>query len=171
MNRHRPEAGDNINNVILKNSNEHKIILDYVAKYDQLLQAQDFGLLQRQMTATVEAMLRDLADHFAAEEKYFFPAALAGCANPADIVLVLQLQKEHGVLETELAWISEKLGRAGSQRNTEPARDFYRQVAGFLNRLKDHARLEIVSLFPLIDATPAMRKKFEELTAANARGP
>ena len=82
------------------------------------------------------------------EELLFFPAALNGDPTYTTSLLVLNLQKEHGVLETRLKAIQAIEKRLKEKNRSDEA---LKKIGDFLEDIKNHARQEVTELFPLID--------------------
>jgi len=122
----------NIDNPVLKISNEHKIITDYVSRFSKNRENPD------------PAFEKDLQSFLK-----FLTAALNGDPSYATSLMVLNLTREHGIFETRLKAI-----QAVEKRVDEEMRKtaLMEKIGNFFDDLKDHARREIIELFPLIDA-------------------
>lgn len=137
----------NIDNVILKLSKEHQIIADYVVRFSRNIQNPD-PAFQEELQSFLSFLKKDLTNHFRMEEILFFPAALNGNPTYTKSLLVLNLQKEHGVLETRLKSIQAMEKRLKSKNRSDEA---LKIIGDFLEDIKNHARKEVTELFPLID--------------------
>ena len=60
-----------INNAVLKQSQEHKIILDYVVRFDQTLSQNNREELLALIRSISGFLQKDLKNHFAMSVKYF----------------------------------------------------------------------------------------------------
>ncbi len=137
----------NIDNAILKLSKEHQIIADYVVRFSRNMKNPD-PAFQEELQSFLSFLNKDLKNHFKMEELLFFPAALNGDPTYTTSLLVLNLQKEHGVLETRLKSIQAMEKRLKSKNRSD---DALQEIGAFLEDIKNHARQEVTELFPLID--------------------
>lgn len=144
----------NINNAILKQSNEHKIILDYVSRFDTAIMNKKNDELLALIRHLAPFLQKDLISHFEMEERFFFPAILHTLPSEENIKTVLRLQYEHGILTRDLHWMTQAIERAKFQQ-ADIDQELLRYLRPFLHALKIHARIEIVELFPLIDRSEA----------------
>jgi hypothetical protein len=96
---------DSVNNPILKLSNEHRIIMNYVVRLEKALEEGDYSGLVASWKAVEVDFQREIQAHFSLEERVIFPSALLGLSTAESVVLVLSLQKEHGIVEGLLAEI------------------------------------------------------------------
>ena len=77
---------------------DHEDVSEYLENLEEVL-----GFLHEEETWSkikpIEDFLkRNLVEHFEFEEKIVFPAILSGCATPESIKLILELQREHGIM-------------------------------------------------------------------------
>jgi hemerythrin-like domain-containing protein len=151
----------NVDNLVLRISNEHKIIADYVARFTKNRVKPDRVFIDDLQTF-LGFLKRDLNHHFKMEELIFYPAALNGDPSYATSLMVLNLTREHGILETRLKAIQAVEKRVEKGKDREVLLD---KLGNFFDALKDHARREITELFPMIDANPkcmALLKRYEK---------
>lgn len=150
-----------IDNIVLKLSKEHKLINDYAVRFSRNLKNPD-SVFMDDLKSFLDFLQVDLNRHFRMEELIFFPAALNGHPSYETSLLVLNLQKEHGTLETMLKAIQT------SQIHLKEGKDLeklLREIVDFMDILKRHARLEVEELFPMIDANEnclALIKKYAD---------
>ncbi|MDO9263272.1 MAG: hemerythrin domain-containing protein, partial [Desulfosalsimonadaceae bacterium] len=90
-----------VNSRVEKLSNEHKIIIDYVARFNKSYQEQDKEFFKG-LATFFNFLEKDLLAQFRYEEIGIFPASIVGEANYGNTLLVMSLQKEHGILENQL---------------------------------------------------------------------
>lgn len=155
---------ENVNNPILKQSQEHKIILNYVARFDQALMDNKKEELVAMIRTISSFFQKDLKNHFKMEEKIFFPAVILGNGSEESVTMILELQKDHGMMEKEMERILDvvQLGKTHSANVDKPLLELFEP---FLHDIKDHARREVEELFPLIDTSDeckALVAKFSE---------
>ncbi len=67
-------------------------------------------------TEPIQSFVKRVIDHFEFEEKTIFPIVLSSYAMPESIKLVLELQREHGIMLRQLEELQEIMGL----RNTPP---------------------------------------------------
>ncbi len=152
---------NSIDNVIARLSGEHKLIADYVVRFSKGVAQQDEAFFSK-LHEFFDFLKKDLLRHFEMEELVFFPAAVDGAASYDTTLMVLHFQKEHGILEKELEWMLEQKHRFAPGQ-TDAA--LIETVTHFFERLKVHAKRELIELFPLIDADrrcKAMVKRYLE---------
>ena len=138
----------NIDNAVLKLSKEHQIIADYVIRFSKNKENPD-PAFEEELHSFLAFLKKDLEHHFRTEELLFFPAALNGDPSYTTSRLVLNLQKEHGVLETRLKLVLAMGKNLREEKDREVA---LKKIGVFFEHLKNHARQEITELFPLINA-------------------
>lgn len=137
----------NIENAIAKLSGEHKLMTDYVERFSTAQKKRDkdfFG----DLSSFMGLMEKELAKHFSLEERIFFPAAIHGTRDFDVTLMVLNLQKEHGFLETRLSNILKNKYAIVSGRMENP---LVGTIADFLRDLGSHAEVEMRDLFPAMD--------------------
>lgn len=141
-----------INNVILKQSDEHSIILKYISGVEGLLRDKKYHAFIAKVTYFAESMKQDLAEHFRREEEIFFPALLLAKPDPEIVQTVLMLQKQHGILEQTIQTVSKHAHTPVKERPDEQNQiiQLYKQ---FILEMKDHAGIEVKILFPAIHAS------------------
>jgi len=93
-----------------------------------------------------------------------FPAALAGEPAYENILMVMGLQKEHGVLEENLDALIFQLNDLKTSRQ-KLTNELINQIKAFFDTLKAHAKLEMTDLFPMVDASPESKALVEKYAA------
>ncbi|MGM0453385.1 MAG: hemerythrin domain-containing protein [Thermodesulfobacteriota bacterium] len=141
------QGSKNIDNAIAKLSQEHKLIADYVAKFSKGKSQKDKAFFA-QLNQFIEFLKKDLLKHFELEEYVFFPAAVNGSPSYDTALLVLNFQKEHGILEKELEAILARQNEIGPGKLDAA---LLKSIGSFFEKLKVHAKRELIELFPLID--------------------
>lgn len=137
-----------INTIMLRISGEHKIIFDYVVRFDKALSSGNYEQARVLIRLLSRHMQLDLIKHFELEEKILFPAALLSQPEPAVVELVLVLQKEHGLMKRDF----QRLGDI-SLSNEDPSA-VIQMLKSFLDLLKQHTNREVTELFPWINKNP-----------------
>jgi len=137
----------NIENAVAKIAGEHRLISDYVERFASAHENRDKAFF-KELGGFMALMQRDLADHFSLEERVIFPAAVNGLKDHDITLMVLNLQKEHGSLETRLSEIMENRYAIVSGRMENP---IIETIADFLRDLGGHAKIEMHDLFPAMD--------------------
>lgn len=157
-----------IDNEVAKIAKEHKIITDYVVKFNSSLKNRDKAFFKG-LAGFFDFLAKDLRGHFLFEEMVIFPAAIA--AEPAyeNILMVMSLQKEHGALEENLDALIIELNDLKLNRQ-KLTNELINQIKIFFDALKAHAKQEMTDLFPMVDATPRARALVEQYAAEMKRG-
>ena len=137
-----------IDNAVLKLSKEHKLISDYAVRFSKNIKNPDSAFMD-DLKTFLSFLQKDLKEHFRLEELVFFPAALNGAPSYETSLLVLNLQKEHGILEMRVKAVRTAEKRLKESKDRDKV---LREIADFLEMLKNHARIEVRELFPMIDA-------------------
>lgn len=140
-------ADQNINNVIARLSNEHKIIADYAVKFSKGRARADAEFFSG-LHSFLDFLKKDLLNHFETEEMVFFPAAVNGSAAYETTLLVLKLQKDHGMLEKELEHVLALRDKAAPGK-ADPV--LINTLGVFFDSLKLHSKREFMELYPLIN--------------------
>ena len=139
-----------VNSRVEKLSNEHKIIIDYVARFNKSYQEQDKDFFKGLVTF-FDFLEKDLLAHFRYEEIVIFPASIVGESNYGNTLMVMSLQKEHGLLENQLQCLRNELKALQSSRE-KLTQELIERVRAFIDALKDHAKREMTDLYPMLNA-------------------
>ena len=153
----------NIDNQVAKIAKEHKIITDYVVKFNNSLKNRDKEFFKG-ISGFFDFLAKDLRGHFLFEEMVIFPAALAGEPAYENILMVMGLQKEHGALEENLDALIFQLNELKTSRQ-KLTNELINQIKAFFDTLKAHAKLEMTDLFPMVDANPKSKALVEKYAA------
>jgi len=149
----------NINNEIAKISKEHKIITEYVVKFNKSLKNRDKEFFKG-IASFFDFLEKDLLLHFRFEEVVIFPAAIGGELKYNNILMVMTLQKEHGMIENQLKILMSEI--KGLKRSHEKlTMELIDKIKLFFDVLKTHARREMTDLFPLVDANAKSKALLE----------
>lgn len=158
----RPSGKDTLNNVVLKHSDEHRVIIESVTEFDRIAGEKDSAEVVKKLTGWKNMLEKELPEHFRLEETIFFPAALSG-KKPVEIIrIVLDLTREHGLMECGI----ESLVRKIDALEEDAARldeVLTKDAREFLSILKTHAEREVKELFPFIDTDPYAKAVLRDL--------
>ena len=149
----------NIDNYIAKLSREHQIITKYVAEFNNKLKSRDKEFFKG-IASFFDFLAKDLKQHFSFEEVVIFPAAIIGSPQIDNVLMIMTLQKEHGLLENELDHLMFELNDLKISRQ-KLSNELINKVAAFFDLLKTHAKREITDLYPMIDANPESKALLE----------
>jgi hemerythrin-like domain-containing protein len=152
------EKPENVDDAVSKLSGEHKLIADYAARFARARKEQDHNFFLR-IGKFAASLKKDMVRHFELEELVFFPAAVNTMASYDTTMTVLNFQKEHGLLEKELEYVLALEDKKTSGNVNSP---MIESLNLFFEKLKVHARRELVEIFPLIDSNNECRKKVSE---------
>jgi iron-sulfur cluster repair protein YtfE (RIC family) len=161
------ESVTNINNVVMTLSKEHKVINDYVAECRNMLEKTKKDNNPGNYEVFFYFMKKDLKDHFRFEEEVLFPAALTGKEDRALIDLVRKLREDHSRIEDRIDNLIEKMktmikGNIGVEHALDGLTD------ELVREIKDHAKAEVVHLFPAIDSDRGKLKTLNQLLIGRA---
>jgi hemerythrin-like domain-containing protein len=145
---------ENIDNAVSRLSGEHKLIADYAARFARGRKEHDQDFFSR-IGKFAASLKKDMVRHFELEELVFFPAAVNAMVSYETTLAVLNFQKEHGILEKELEYVLALEDQKASGNMNSP---IIESLSLFLEKLKVHARRELVEIFPLIDSNSDCRK-------------
>ena len=140
---------DSINNPILIQSEEHKLIFNYVSRIDNMLVNNNVEELTALVVGISRMMEKDLETHFLREEKVFFPALLVGRPSWEHTQVVTELISEHCSLRREMSTVVE-LVQEKLKHSSRVDEHLVQQIKPLIVSLKEHARKEIVDVFPVI---------------------
>lgn len=159
----RPGTG-NLPGLISRISAEHKIITKYVMTIEKKLvqtEADPAGIL-----SLIELMKKDLDLHFRIEERLFFDTA-RDFLPQAQNDLVLRLTVDHRNLIKSTNAIIEFLSVRVRNRESIPP-PLRKKIEDLMVKIKNHAKIELVDLFPHIDKNTdirnAIHKKIKSLS-------
>lgn len=152
----------NIDNVVLTLSKEHKIIKNYVIECRKMLESQGHEYDTRNLGILFEFMAKDLIAHFRFEEDVLFEAALSGEQDHSLAELVRALKEDHVMIHDHIEeLISEiKILIAQNKHVDQPANE---KINLLIQLIKNHARNEMVNLFPVIDSDPSKIRVLNKL--------
>lgn len=149
----------NIDNFIAKLSKEHQIITKYVAEFNNKLKSKDKEFFKG-IASFFDFLEKDLLRHFRFEEVVIFPASIVGESQYGNVLMVMSLQKEHGILETRLQELILRL-RDLKSNHEKLSNEMIEEIRQFLELLKVHARREMTDLYPMIDASSRSKALLE----------
>ena len=139
-----------LNTRVEKLSNEHKIIIDYVAKFNKSYKERDKDFFKG-LTTFFDFLEKDLLTHFRYEEVVIFPASIMGDATYGNTLMVMTLQKEHGMLENQLQHLINEL-KAIKSSHGKLTQELIEEIKGFIDALKTHSKREMTDLYPMLNA-------------------
>jgi hemerythrin-like domain-containing protein len=139
----------NIDNMVAKIAKEHQIITKYVAEFNKRYKTKDKEFFKG-IASFFDFMEKDLLRHFQFEEVVIFPASMMGDSKYGNILMVMSLQKEHGIIENQLqVLISELKDRKASHQKL--SNELVDRLKDFFELLKNHTKREVTDLYPMID--------------------
>ena len=158
---------NNINNPVLKISNEHGIILGLLSELEKAGTVFSDAEFYAHLRENVPYAAQELHRHFYYEEAAFFPALLM-CVPTEEVIRdILLIQKQHGVIEGFFFQL-ENLLNSNSLVESRIRSHFAPELRKIIEVIKAHAALEIKRVFPLIAQNPRaaqfLEKKIADLT-------
>lgn len=82
---------------------EHKEVSEFVENIDQIMDFLHEEDTHCEIKPMEDFFNKNIIGHFEFEEKKIFPPCLLKIATPESVKLILELQKEHGIMLTKLA--------------------------------------------------------------------
>jgi hemerythrin-like domain-containing protein len=149
----------NINNHVAKIAGEHLLITRYIAAFNKKLKERDKQFFKG-LAAFFDFMEKDLLAHFRFEEVVVFPASLVGESTYGNVLMVMSLQKEHGILETQFETLKSEL-QGLKTAHALLTNEMIDKIKLFFDLLKDHAKREMTDLYPMIDANAKSKALLE----------
>lgn len=149
----------NINNHVSKIAGEHLLITRYIATFNKKLLERDKQFFKG-LAAFFEFMEKDLLSHFRFEEVVIFPASLVGESAYGNVLMVMSLQKEHGILETQFEALNSEL-QGLKTNHSLLTNEMIDKIKLFFDLLKNHARREMTDLYPMIDVNTKSKALLE----------
>jgi len=148
----------------LKISQEHTLILDYIVRFEDVLDKDASTGAVADLTTILPSFEKDIEEHFLLEEQVLFPAALT-CLKDLDVIdKVLLLQKEHGYFERDLEFICRLVENHPDDVKKIPA-ECHQRLQAYTEALKEHARVEMEDVFAAMDKSRRCQKLIEGLTS------
>jgi len=148
-----PNRPEDLNNPVLKISNEHKLIVGQLKKLEE-----DFRYLGReeffQEFCRTSLEFQDaIRRHFEFEERFLFEPMLQTIPSADVVRRVLQLQKQHGIVLERLRMMDRFLEAdlADLPRSIEI---LVPEVRNLIAEFKEHAMVEIKDVFPHVFKNP-----------------
>lgn len=136
---------------LVRLSQEHKIILDFIARFDRLISTESYFELGQLMKNIYSFMEHDLEKHFMLEEENIFPVALQVDSSTEMRNLIEKLEEQHLNISRELSLILNMIKT--SKWVTYNGKDEYiERVNKFLNKMRAHIKLELDELYPQLES-------------------
>lgn len=151
------------NNFILARSQEHKMILETVGEMEACLKFSSAKELIHTLKNLIEAFKRKLLLHQKMEEQVIFSAGLETIPSEKVIVLILQLQREHGIFEATIDSVIDKLWNFDEEDRNRIA--IQKELENFIIQIKKHSLMEIKNLFPILSQNPRCKQLIDSLAA------
>jgi len=137
--------------LLTKLINDHEEVSEFL---DNLREIMDF-LHDKEawdrITPVEDFFKRKVIDHFEFEEKNIFPVCLLNLASPELVKLILELQKDHGVILTKTEDFLRRATANIRSPNEETTADLKLKGKEILDILLVHASKEDDDLIPIIE--------------------
>ena len=152
-----PQTTD-IENIVKRISAEHKIITQHVVVLQAMMGRQEPPVPLTQVEMTLNLMKKEITTHFYIEEKIFFKIGLAHLPDSFH-GLIHELAQEHRDMKDQLDRIIVSVQEAIEKRASwgEELKGALRE---FLGQVKEHAKKEIVDLFPALENSTQAKAQF-----------
>ncbi len=157
VNNHQspPIQDPHTENIFQRISGEHKIITQHVMTLQKMMSDKDSSVDLTEVAMALDLMRRGLETHFSIEEKLLFKIGLIHL--PVEFhECIHELSQEHGLLNHHLDRVIISVQAAIKERYPWDE-DLAEAVTEFLDQLKEHAKKEIVDLFPALENNAAAK--------------
>ncbi|MBL7082968.1 MAG: hemerythrin domain-containing protein [Candidatus Aminicenantes bacterium] len=140
--------------------NDHEEVSEYVENLKGILDLIHDKEAWRKIKPIEDFFNKNVTAHFAFEEKNVFPVCLLKFATPETVKLILELQKEHGIISS----IVEEFMNITAKKTASYDEDTSSQL-NFLGRkifdlLLNHASKEDDNLLPILEKNREIFKQF-----------
>lgn len=139
----------NIQNRVEKIAKEHQIINDYVVTFNKAYKTKDPEFFKG-LVKFFNFLEKDLLAHFRFEEVVVFPAFIVGETTYGNVLMVMGLQKEHGILEDQLDHLAQEIRRIANT-DASMTNKLLEKIKNFIDLLSVHSKREMVDLFPAMN--------------------
>jgi len=156
----------NFENTVERLAGEHRFIADYLERYSKAYKKRDKAFFA-DLSSFMASMENGIHSHFVLEEHTFFPAAIHGLKNHNMTLMVLNLVKEHGLLEARLSYIMNNKYAISSGKLENPV---MRSIDSFVKDVGLHAEVEIQDFFTALNGSPRCRSFLEHYLDAFTEG-
>lgn len=141
----------NIKNRVEKVAREHQIINDYVVTFNKAHKTKDPEFFKG-LVKFFKFLEKDLLGHFRFEEVVVFPAFIVGETTYGNVLMVMGLQKEHGLIEEQLEYLTQEIRRV-AKSGESITNKLMNKIKKFIDLLSVHSKREIVDLYPAMNAS------------------
>jgi len=140
--------------------NDHEKVSEFVEDLKGILDLIHDKEVWRKVKPIEDFFNQNVTVHFALEEKNVFPVCLLKLATPETVKLILELQKDHGIISSKV----EEFMNIAAKKTTSNEKDTSSQL-NFLGRnifdlLLNHASKEDDNLFPILEKNREIFKQF-----------
>lgn len=136
---------------LIRLSQEHKIIIDFIAKFDRFISSNSYFELGQLIKSNYSFMEHDIEKHFMLEETTIFPAALESDKSLEMHKLIEKLEDQHMEITKELLHIL-KIIKTSQWVTYKGKEEYIERLHKFLNKLRAHIKLELDELYPSIES-------------------
>ncbi|GEM_PF-1912666 len=149
------------NNFILARSQEHRLILENLGDMEACLKFSTSDELIDNLKRIIEPFKANLLKHQKLEEQIIFAAGAQAIPTSTVTGLVIQLTREHGLFESAIDSIIDKINFPceGNQTRLMIQRDLERMIT----MIKKHSLNEVKHLFPLLSNNLKCRTMIDSL--------
>lgn len=149
----------NIDNMVSKVSKEHHIIIKYIAEFNNKYKTRDKEFFKG-IASFLDFLEKDLLSHFRFEEVVIFPASMIGESKYDNILMVMSLQKDHGMIENQLQVLMADI-KALKTSHEKLSNELINRIKDFFELLKIHTKREMTDLYPMIDVNTKSKSLLE----------
>jgi hemerythrin-like domain-containing protein len=129
---------------------DHEDVSEFVENLEEILGFLYEKLDQNNIKRIEDFFNRNIICHFKFEENEVFPKILSGAATSQSIKLILELQKEHGMILKQLESFQKIVAENRGSLDKETNRKIGLLVKKITEELQKHAAKEDDNLLPLL---------------------
>lgn len=142
------------NNAILAICREHKFILEDLAELEKCADIPEPAIRVAELKKNIEKFEMNLTRHNRVEEIIIFRNALIAMPTSDVIDTVMNLQKEHGIVETLIGTVNSEIWHV-NQNDSKVISRVFLIVREIIRIIKLHTATEVKDLFPKLSKNPS----------------
>lgn len=136
---------------LVRLSSEHKVIIDFIARFDKLISIDSYSELGQLIKSIYFFLEHDLQKHFMLEEEIIFPVALKFYNSVEMKKLINTLEEQHLNISNDLSSIINMI-KSSKWVTYKGNEEYIKKINIFLNKMRAHIKLELDELYPQLES-------------------